>query len=68
MNYYLAQMKWCERTQSICIGKNKIKVKRAALKMLKDEHGTGPVSRGAALCSEPIVGDDVEIVLIPVIE
>lgn len=65
---YLAQMKWCEWEEPICIGTNKKKVSRGALKMLKEKYGTGPVSRGAAMCSIPITMTDIEIVKLPVVE
>lgn len=68
MRLYLAQMKWCEWEQPVCIGRNKQKVARAALKILKQENGEGPVNRGAAMCSAPITIDDIEILEIPVIE
>lgn len=61
-------MKWCEREEPVCIGRNKRKVARAALEILKRENGTGPVSRGAAMCFIPITMNDIEIVEIPVIE
>jgi len=62
---YLAQMKWCEREEPICAGTNKRKVAAEALRILKAEHGNGPVSRGQAMCSAKITADDIEIVEIP---
>lgn len=62
---YLAQMKWCEREEPICAGTNKRAVAKEALRILKAEHGTGPVSRGMAMCSVKITADDVEIAKIP---
>lgn len=58
---YLAQMQWCEREEPICVGTNKNKLKKEALRILKEIHGTGPVDRGRAGCSVPITGDDVLI-------
>jgi hypothetical protein len=65
MKIYLAQMQWCERDEPIIAGTNKRKVLSDALKILKKEHGTGSIDRGAALCQMPITADDVEIVEIP---
>ena len=62
---YLAQMQWCEREEPICAGTNKRKVAQAALRILKEEHGTGPVSRGLAMCSAPITMSDIAVVEIP---
>jgi hypothetical protein len=62
---YLAQMQWCEANEPICGGTNKGKVAREALRILKAEHGTGPVSRGQAMCSLKICQSDIEIVEIP---
>lgn len=62
---YLAQMKWCEREEPICVGTNKRKLLSEALRTLKAEHGTGPVCRGQAMCHVPITADDVEIIPIP---
>lgn len=62
---YLAQMKWCEREEPICAGTNKRKVASEALRILKAKHGTGPVSRGQAMCSIRITADDIEIVEVP---
>ena len=64
---YLAQMKWCEREEPICAGKNKKNVRKEALRILKEREGTGPVDRGMAMCSVKITYDDIEIVEIPVI-
>ena len=58
---YIAQMQWCEREEPICVGSNKKKLKKEALRILKEIHGTGPVDRGIARCSVPIMGDDVLI-------
>ena len=65
---YLAQMKWCETTEPICAGTNKKKLISKALKILKLEHGTGPVNRGMAMCNVPITADDIEIDRIPLLE
>ena len=62
---YLAQMKWCEREEPICAGTNKRKVVAETLRILKAEHGTGPVNRGQAMCSVKITADDIELVKIP---
>jgi hypothetical protein len=64
---YVAQMKWCEWEEPICAGTNKKKLVVEALHILHKEHGKGPVSRGMAMCSEPIRSDDIEIVEIPFI-
>lgn len=65
MKLYLAQMQWCEREEPIIAGTNKRKLLSEALKILKAEHGAGPVDRGAAMCQIPITADDVEIIEIP---
>jgi len=62
---YIAQMLWCEHPLPVCAGTNKKKLIKEALQLLKAEYGTGPVSRGMALCSEPIRADDIEIVEVP---
>jgi hypothetical protein len=64
---YLAKMQWCEEEELICAGTNKRKVAQAALRILKEEHGTGPVSRGLAMCSVPITMSDIAMVEIPLI-
>ena len=64
---YIAQMKWCEREEPICAGTKKKKLVTEALRILHAEHGKGPVSRGMAMCSEPIRKDDIEIVEIPLL-
>lgn len=58
-------MKWCEREEPICAGTNKRKVSDEALRILKLEHGTGPVIRGYEMRSVKITADDIEIVEIP---
>jgi hypothetical protein len=65
---YLATMRWPENNEPICIGRNKEKVKRAALLILKDEYGEGNVDRLAAFCSMPITGNDIEFFELPLIE
>jgi hypothetical protein len=65
---YLAQMMWCEREQPIVAGTNKRKLISEALKILKAEHGTGPVCRGQAMCALPITADDIEIVGVPMMQ
>jgi len=65
---YLAQMMWCEREQPIIAGTNKRKLISEALKILKAEHGTGPVCRGQAMCALPITADDIEIVEVPMMQ
>jgi len=62
---YLAQMQWCEWEEPIVAGTNKRKLLSEALQILKAEHGTGSVDRGAAMCQIPITADDIEIVEIP---
>lgn len=64
---YLAQMQWCEHNEPICAGTNKQRVAREALRILKLEHGTGPISRGLAMCSVPITMSDIEVVEIPLL-
>lgn len=66
-NLYLAQMKWCEREQPICVGKNKKKVSKEALRILKEKNGHGLVWRGQAGCSVKITYDDIEILSLPLI-
>ena len=58
-------MKWCEREEPICAGTNKRKIISEALRILKAEHGTDPVSRGQAMCSVKITADDIDVVEIP---
>lgn len=65
---HLALMKWCERDEPVCAGRNRRKVESAALRMLKAEHGSGPVDRGQAMCSLRITRRDIEIVELPSIE
>jgi hypothetical protein len=64
---YLAQMKWCEAQEPICVGTNKRKLAKEALRRLKEEHGTGPVSRGMAMCSVPITHHDIEILELDIV-
>lgn len=61
-------MMWCEREEPIVAGTNKRKLISEALKILKAEHGTGPVCRGQAMCALPITADDIEIVEIPLMK
>jgi hypothetical protein len=65
---HVASMKWCEREEPICAGHNKKVVRSNALRLLKEEHGTGPVCRGQAMCSVKISHDDIEIITIPFFE
>jgi hypothetical protein len=65
---YLAQMKWSGGEEPICAGTNKKEVAREALRILKLVHGTGPVSRGMAMCSVPITMDDIEVIQVPFIQ
>ena len=58
-------MMWSEREMPVCAGTNKKKLVKEALRLLRTEYGTGPVSRGMAMCSEPIRADDIEIVEVP---
>lgn len=62
---YIAQMRWCEREEPICAGTNKKLVAKKALAMLKQQHGTGPVHRGQAMCSLPITYTDIEVIELP---
>ena len=66
-NIYLAQMNWSGALEPVCGGTNKRRVMREALRLLKAEHGTGSVSRGAAMCSLPITQSDIEIVTVPIV-
>ena len=68
MKLYLAEMKWCERNEAICAGTNKAKLVLEALRILREEHGTGPVDRGQAMCSVPITMSDIEISEIPFLD
>ena len=61
-------MMWCEREQPIIAGTNRRKLISEALKILKAEHGTGPVCRGQAMCALPITADDIEIVEVPMMQ
>jgi hypothetical protein len=65
---HLAQMKWSGGEEPICAGTNKKEVAREALRILKLVHGTGPVSRGMAMCSVPITADDIEVIQVPFIQ
>lgn len=60
-------MKWAGSNEPICVGTNRKKTLSAALKIMKEEHGMGPVDRGAAFCSAPITYDDIDISTIKVI-
>ncbi len=62
---YLASMIWSESHEPLLAGTNKKKLHNAAYKMLRTEHGTGPVNRGSAMCHLPIAHDDIEITTIP---
>lgn len=68
MKLYLAEMKWCERNEAVCVGTNKAKLALEALRILREEHGTGPVDRGQAMCSVPITLDDIKIKEIPFLD
>jgi hypothetical protein len=65
---YAALMRWPERETLVCTGVNKNTVKKKALELLREEYGRGPVYRMGAMCSAPIIGDDVDVVAIPFFE
>ena len=62
---HIACMVWPEAIEPVCAGKNKRIVTREAVRLLRLEHGDGPVSRPAAMCSVPITASDIEIVTVP---
>jgi hypothetical protein len=64
----VACMKWPDFIlEPICAGTNKRTVIREAVRLLKIEHGDGPVERPLAMCSTPITASDIEVVTVPVI-
>lgn len=63
----LATMRWPEYDEPICAGTNKEKLVTEAVKILKKEHGLGPVPRQMAMCSVPIQRNDINIWEIPFI-
>lgn len=64
---HIACMRWPETIEPICAGTNKRAVVLEAVRLLRIEHGDGPVSRPAAMCSVPITSTDIEIVSVPVV-
>ena len=62
---HIACMVWPSALEPVCAGTNKRIVTREAVRMLRSEHGDGPISRPAAMCSVPITASDIEIVTIP---
>jgi hypothetical protein len=67
MKIYIAQMCWCENQVPVCAGTNKKRLVKEALRLLREEYGTGPVWRHGSLCSMPIVANDIDIVEIPIL-
>lgn len=65
---WLASMQWPERIAPVCVGGNKQRTYNEALRLLRDEYGTGDVLRQAAMCSMPITGDYIDMQQIPFIE
>lgn len=63
----IACMKWPNTLEPICAGTNKRTVTKEAVRLLKREHGEGPVNRPSAMCSVPITATDIEIVIVPVV-
>jgi hypothetical protein len=64
---HVACMIWPERLEPICCGTNKRLVAREAVRMLREQHGTGLVPRPQAFCSARITSSDIEIVTVPMI-
>jgi len=64
---HIACMKWPGAIEPVCAGSNKRAITRAAVGMLRDEHGDGPVVRLGAMCSVPITSSDIEIITVPYI-
>jgi hypothetical protein len=64
---HVACMQWPGTLEPICAGTNKRAVTREAVRLLRVEHGDGPVDRPAAMCSVPITASDIEIASIPVV-
>ena len=64
---HIACMVWPETIEPVCAGTNKRSVTREAVRLLRLEHGDGPVSRPAAMSSVPITASDIEIVTIPLV-
>lgn len=65
---YVACMRWACDTEPVCVGTSKLAVRREAVRILKAQHGDGPVDRGAAMCSARICHDDIEVIEIPFIQ
>ena len=63
----VACMKWPDTLEPICAGSNRRKVVREAVRLLKIEHGEGPVNRPAAMSSAKITASDIEIVTVPLV-
>ena len=63
----VACMKWPNTLEPICAGSNRRKVVREAVRLLKIEHGEGPVNRPAAMSSAKITASDIEIVTVPLV-
>lgn len=64
---YLVSMRWSENEEPICAGRSLKRTKRGALKILRDREGKGNVDRGSAMCSVPIMKDDLVVEEIPII-
>jgi len=64
---YVACMAWPDGLEPVCVGTNKRKITREAVRMLRAEYGSGDVTRYGALCSCPIVAGDIECVEVGVV-
>jgi len=64
---YLASMVCPVGNEPICVGKNRQKTVKTALKMLREHYGNGVVVRPKAMCSAPIRRDDICVDIIPVV-
>jgi len=62
---YLASMRWPGQLEPVCVGTNKKKLVKGAVRLLRKEHGDGPVVRPGAMCSAPIQYDDIEVERLP---
>ena len=61
----LITMRWPEYDEPICAGTNKRVLRKHALHILRQEHGTGKVLRPSAMCSMPITRRDLREWKIP---
>ena len=58
---YIAYFQWAGYDENLCCGTNKKKVKKYAYDKARIIYGTGPVNRGAAMCSSKITMNDIGI-------